>query len=444
MNITDYKQEVLDDMNNCVSPCEDIGISCLSKGMLVDIDFLVENLPGMNYVKNRAVNYIFSNGMATGDEDADRRLKEWLYESRNEMGSTNYLALREAIGNAIVYGECGLRMYKGNLYPYEKGHFGILYEKSDGITKILAYYIKKDGSMVEDDLDKTDWDKFNDYQNVLDWFEERDLILLDTSEFVNLRNDTSKMHGLSPLLQDKQRINLLLSVYRRLNYDIEYDGPGRIILKAKSEFEDAVEQSTSSAILNNSAAAREMRYDKAKKEAKRIARDIKESSSDSVIVMSDGFKDDIEHLPRVTKATEFMDWIASEGVIVAQILGMSSVLVEVGKWSGNVSMEKVIDDAMVNTIVPLRELYAVQASPMISAHLKVPKVYFDKYDMKQAEDENVARTKVSTIIRDLSYALKSIDDIDTDVGKGIQDVINTASELLNKSMYDDNGNLRPL
>lgn len=443
--ITDYKLDVLDDINNCVSPCADIGVKCLS-GKVVNIDWLVDNLPGMNYVKNRALNYIFSNGLTAGSEDEAEKLKHWLYETQNEMGSSNYLVLREAIGLAIVYGECGIRMYDGCLYRYPKGHFGVLYDKSDGITRIIAYYIRKDGEMVDEDLDKTQWEKFADREDIYRWFDEHKLILLDPSEFINLRNDTSYMHGLSPLLQDRQRIKLLLSVYSRLNYDIEYDGPGRIILRAKSTYgvEEGNERSTSSLITNNSGAAVQERYNNAKLEAARIAREIKGASSDSVIVLSDGFKDEIEHLPRVTKATEFIDWIANEGVIVAQILGMSSVLVEVGKWSGNVSMEKVIDDAMVNTIVPLREMYAVQFSPMICHELKVSKVFFDKYDMKQAEDENVARVKISTIIRDLSYALKSVSDLGTGVDKGIQDVINSASEVLNGSMYDDNGNLRTL
>ena len=434
------KIDILDDMNNCVSPCADIARSCLSSGKAVDIDWLVDNLPGMNYVKNRALNYIFSNGLASGNEDETDRLRHWLYETHNEMGSSNYLVLREAIGLAIVYGECGVRMYNGCLYRYPKGHFGVLYEKTDGITKIQAYFVHEKGEMVEEDLDRTDWEKFREVDDILAWFEERKLILLDPSEFTNLRNDTSYMHGLSPLLQDKQRIQLLLSVYKRLNYDIEYDGPGRILLRAKSNYGVAEEneQSTTSVITNNSAAAIQERYNAAKLEAKQIAADIKGSSSDQVIVVSDGFKDDIEHLPRVTRATEFIEWIANEGVIVAQILGMSSVLVEVGKWSGNVSMEKVIDDAMVNTIVPLRELYAVQFSGMISRELKVSKVFFDKYDMKQAEDENVARVKIATIIRDLSYAVKSNDNED------VKKVITSAAEVLERSLYDDNGNIRSL
>lgn len=429
--------DVLDDMNNC-TPCADIPIDCKIGGKQVTIDWLVDNLPGMTYVRNRALSYIFSNGLTTTNVDEKEKLEQWLYESKNMMGSSNYLAIREAIGNAIVFGECGLRMYEGHLYPYEKGHYGILYETDNGVTNIVAYFIKNDGGIVDGDFDKDDWKKFDEYADIEEWFEERKLILLDTSEFVNLRNDTSKMHGLSPLLQDKQRIKLLLAVYNRLNYDIEYDGPGRIILRPKTDFNEGDEVSTTSVITNKSLPAMQERMKKAQTEARNVARAIKDSSSDAVITISEGFSDKIEHLPRVTRATEFFEWISNEGVIVAQILGMSSVLVEVGRWSGNVSMEKVIDDAMVNTIVPLRELYAVQFSQMISTELGIGKVYFDKYTMKQAEDENETRAKVANVIKDLSYAIKA--NPDEEVGK----LITQVAEVLRTSFYDENGNLRSL
>ena len=47
MNNREYLDEVLDDMNNCVSPCVDIPQTCPPRaGKTVDINWLVENLPG--------------------------------------------------------------------------------------------------------------------------------------------------------------------------------------------------------------------------------------------------------------------------------------------------------------------------------------------------------------------------------------------------------------
>lgn len=49
-------------------------------------------------------------------------------------------------------------------------------------------------------------------------------------------------------------------------------------------------------------------------------------------------------------------------------------------------MEKIIDNAMVNDIVPLREAIAVQISHVISSKLGVQKIYFNKYELKQNID----------------------------------------------------------
>lgn len=453
MNNQEYINDVLDDMNNCAMPCADIPQTCPpTGGKVVNINWLVENLPGMNYIKNRALNYIFSNGLTAGGKDDDKKLNHWLYEQKNDIGSSNYLVLREAIGYAIVYGECGLRMYNGNLYKYEKGHFGILYQKVDGVQRIEGYFIQEEGDAIEGDIDRKEWEEWNTLEDILTWFKEHKLILLDPEEFTNLRNETAYLHGLSPLLQDKQRIKLLLSVYERLNYDIEYDGPGRIILHAKSRTENEEEVSATGHFQNNSGPAIRGRLKEAWNEAMQFLRKLKGSSSDQVLVLSDGFEKDITHLPRVTKATEFMTWLEGEGTVMAQILGMSSVLVEVGKWSGNVSMEKVIDDAMVNTIVPLREMYAVQFSQMICRHLNVGKVYFDKYDMKQAEDENVARQKIAGMIRDLALSAKNLQAANPEEGEGkyaeaennISTLLNEVSEVLRKSLYDENNEIRAL
>lgn len=448
--MNEYLNDVLDDLNNCISPCTDIPQTCPPKaGQYINIDRMVENLPGMNYVKNRALNYIFSNGLTAGGKDDNEKLDHWLYEEKNDIGSSNYLVLREAIGYAIVYGECGLRMFNGNLYKYEKGHFGILYERSDGVQRIMGYFVEEEGKEISGDIDQQEWEKWNTLEDILEWFSRNKLILLSTDEFTNLRNETAYLHGLSPLLQDRQRIKLLLSVYERLNYDIEFDGPGRILLPAEDAIDDEEEASTASVILNQSEPVREARLNDALREGRRIGKEIKTSASDAVIVLSNNFGKPI-HLPRVTKAIEFMEWLENEGVVVAQILGMSSVLVEVGKWSGNVSMEKVIDDAMLNTIIPLRELYAVQFSPMICRELQVGKVYFDKYDMKQAEDENVARQKMAAVIRDLALSAKNLQTADeggTNFSEAMQNIshlINETSEVLRNSLYDENNEIRAL
>lgn len=430
----DYTEKVMWDMNNCDSTCEGLGMydSMPAKGVTNKTDWLLEHIPGISYGLERTINYIFSNGLTTGDKASTQRLTTWLFEGKNALGATNYSVLQQAIKYAHVYGEWGLRWYEGNLYDYKQGHFGMLVSKENGIEQIHAYYIRKDGEKVTKDvkLEWTDWDVR---------FDDADMILLDPSEFCVIRNDPTKLHGTPILLSDKERVNLLLSTYQRLNYDIDYDGPGRLFFWEDSGYiknENGVSTTTES--LNNSPRVKEERTKRAREEVEALAKKIKTAGSDSIGVLSKALSKDVLKIPRVTKSTEFFGWIEGEGKIVAQLLGMSAVLLEVGDWSGNVSMGKIIDNAMLNTIIPMREKYAIQFSEFLASKLGVPKVYFDLYDMQQAKDVNEDREKVANTIFRLARANDSFENAN------VEKVIDELAEMLSASLYNDAGNLKEL
>lgn len=431
-----YTEQVLDNMNQCDKTCTGLAVDDIKEVEIKDVDWLVENLPALDYVLSRMLNYIFANGLTTGDGD-NEHLDNWLYNEKNRLGATNYAVLRECIKNAAIYGECGLRMYNGNLYTVKKGYYGLLIAREDGVDEVVAYFIRKDGKKVNETFKTDDWD-FVHISDIESWFDRNGYILMDESAFSNIRNDTSHLHGISPLLKDKQRINLVLSVYERLNYDIKYDGPGRIILHTKDGYvSDELNEVSTTEVLNNSPKMRENRYEEAKEEARRIARDLKDSTSDAVGVLSGAFNKDITHLPRVTKATEFLEWLDVDTVVVAQLLGMSPTLLEVGELHGNVSVEKIIDTAMLNTIIPMRESYAIQFSDLIAKRVGVAKVFFDKYDMAQIQDENEARLKLADIIKSLSYSYKA-----NEKNEELNGLISNLAQILDSSMHDSKGNLR--
>ena len=430
------QQDILQEFLACNSACADLGTFDTHKDDFVTarVEKLVEQLPGIDYILSRELNYIFSNGLTTGSKEADTRLSKWLYETVNLTGQTNFSVLRDVIGNAIIFGECGLRWYEGNIYSVKRGLYGVLTETKAGITEPIVYFIRKDGNVIGKDIKLSEIQYYDDISN---YFDTNGMIMLDSSEFVNVRNDTSEIHGQSPLLKDRQRLKLLLSTYEHLNYDIDYDGPGRIILRPKDGYLSGDAVSTSS-IVDNSEGAQKRRNERAQEEIKRIGREIKNSSSDSAILLSNAFDKDITHLPRVTKAIEFMDWISNEGVILAQILGMSPTLLEVGDLHGNISVSAIIDNAMLNTIVPIREQYATQFSYFLGAKLGFEKVYFDKYDLQQAQDINDMREKAANTLKDLAMADKySPSEI-------IKTAINELTEVIRTSLYDNEGEIQPL
>lgn len=444
--LNDEERRAIDDilasMLECNS-CNDIG--SLPKRRWGDglekVDEYMQVLPGADYVLTQTLNYIFSNGLTTGSINADETLNNFLYQ-KNDRQTLNKDELRNAIGMAITHGASGLRWMRGNIYQYKWGTYRILTLKRNGIQSVLGYLIRKDGDRVPPV--KFDFKEYNEYADFIKDIDDKGLILLDTSEFMVIRNDTSLPYGHSPLLADEARLDLLTAVYERLNYDIRYDGPGRIIIRPKDGLIGGDENNDVSTanVLQGALAGQQKNKEQILAEAARVAKQIKQSSSDSVIVLSNMFDKDIDHLERVTKATEFFTWIKNDTLVLAQDFGMAPSLLELGGVSGNVSMTSIIDTAMVNTIVPLRERYSEQFSSFISQKLGVEKIYFNKYDMKQNEDENTMRTKVVNMMS-LLNAMRLKDENNTIQPKA-QQLFDDLADMLSENIHNENEQLEEL
>lgn len=389
-------QEIIDDMLSCGS-CTDAGKFKVPEPTGIDkIEYLMKVLPGINYIQNMFVDYIFSDGLTTGSIEQDRILNAFLFK-KNERGNTNLDTLRDIIGDAAFYGETGLRWYENDIYQVKCGTYGALVGKRDGIVFPALYFCTNNESSVgEFRMDIPDNMTVEDFYEV---FERQKMIPLDKTEFINIRNKTDDIHGKSPLLSDEFRLNLLAAAYSRLNYDVRYDGPGRLILRPKDGYVSGdINEVDTTTVVKQSMAAGADRLEKAKKEAARVGSEIKNSSSDEVILLSNAFDKEITHLERVTKATEFLPWLENEGEVIAQAIGMSPALLELGKVSGNVSMERIIDNAMENTIVPLREKFADQFSSLFADKLGIEKVYFGEYQPSNAADKETQWIKVVEVM----------------------------------------------
>ena len=122
-------------------------------------------------------------------------------------------------------------------------------------------------------------------------------------------------------------------------------------------------------------------------------------------------------------------------MVLAQDFGMAPSLLELGGVSGNVSMTSIIDTAMVNTIVPLREKYSEQFSSFISGKIGCEKIYFDKYDMKQNEDENTMRTKIVNIMS-LLNAMRLKDEENT-IQPLAQQLFDDFGQMLSNNIHNE-------
>ena len=406
------------------------------------VDYYMEVLPGADYVRTQTLNYIFSSGITTGSINEDVTLDDFLYKT-NEEGVMNLNVLRNVIATAISHGCCGARWYRGNIYQYKPGTYKMLKLRNrDGVSMVAAYIVAEDGGKVPDIAwNEDDEFTFNEYEDIVRYLREQKIILLDTADFLNMRNDTSLDYGYSPLLHDTLRLDLLSATYERLNYDVRYDGPGRIVIRPRSGFmADENNDISTSTLMNESITSASKRLENVKKEAARVGKDLKESSSDSVILLSQAFDREITHLPRVTKATEFFDWLKNDTFIIAQDFGMSPSLLELGGISGNVSMTSIIGNAVNNNIVPLREKYATQISPFLVDKLGVSRVYFDMYALDQADDENVMRTQVANIIS----ILNSIKGDDDKIRPEASQLVIDFAQMLSDNIHNENSQLEEL
>ena len=389
--VTDYS--FLNDM----IACNGCGSAFMPKanGLSDDdlIQLYVNNLPTLPYVVDQLLNFIFSNGLTTGDENLDETvLKPFLF-AHNVKGVTNYSVLREGIREAMIWGKCGLRWLSeedGLICMPHTQYTSVIARDGEylGFDKTVFYIASTDPSLpVQVGPEPIKFDEQEFIQNHHLVSDDGRIFVIRPDEFTNLRNDTTIENGTSRLMKDRQRLYLLEQIYERLNYDIKYDGPGRLIFWTKDGFMSGEVEMGAGEILNQSPEAIDSRKEKAKREVKELLEQIKGSSSDNIIAVSSMFEK-MDHLPRVTKATEFLEYLTmKEGSIIAQCFGIVPELIGLGDVSGNVSMEKIIDNAMTNTIVPMREAFATQLSPMISSKLGIPKIYFDKYELKQFLDK---------------------------------------------------------
>ena len=432
-NIQNWSQAeiILDNLLQCNTDCKSGFTLVDNKTQTEEIEWLIANLPTLPYVMDSYLNFVFSNKLTTGNEELDNSvLNPFLYRT-NAKGVTNYSVIREAVKNMILYGKCGIRWLddESGIVSVESNRYTSLTRQDKefyGFYRTVSYAVSTDEeepiSLGQEPIE-LDRDEFKRTGRIVS--KNKDYIVVLPEDFVNLRTDTSKENGISKLQEDKQRLTLIGNVYQRLNYDIVYDGPGRLIFWLKDNFLNGGDIDVSAnEILDQSSEAKNLRAERAKDEIKKMATEIKGSSSDNVILASSYFEDKFEHIPRVTKATEFLEYLQmKEGSIIAQCIGITPELIGLGDVSGNVSMEKIIDNAMVNVIIPLREAVATQFSPMLSQKLGVPKIYFDKYEARYNVDRSSEAYKYSLSVNQMIQAYATSLEMNGKVPSEMQNAI---------------------
>lgn len=393
---------------------------------LEDIERLALDLPDVDYILDNIVNYMFTNYLTTESFDKDKELRDYLY-GLNFNGQRNYDVLKQVAKGYRKYGYYGLLNTGEGLvgiHPKDILACVIDYPKKPVLRQTLTYLIKNTNTYITPYDRKTGNNRpVNDYsaddiQKILENPEEfkNEVLVVTDKEFACVRIDTSQVFCMSPLLKDRKRVELILNILNRMNYDISRNGIGTIALQAKDTLEEQIEESVEQGtafsggeLLDMGRTAKGERTKKIIEDMNAFAEKLSETEFNDAIVYSGNFQN-LEQLERDTKATDFLDYLSQYvPAIICQMFGVPARLFDLNKTVSNIGTYSIIDNAMKNTIIPMRDhfigqvVHILQSATGLSEHIKFDSYEFasnynynndiyilDVYDRLKGIDENMA------------------------------------------------------
>lgn len=373
---------------------------------LEDIERLALDLPDVDYILDNIVNYMFTNSLTTDNFEKDEKLKNYLY-SLNFNGQRNYDVLKQVAKGYRKYGYYGiLNTGEGlvGVHPKDILACVIDYPKKPVLRQTLTYLIKNTNVFTTPFDQKTGNNRpVNDYsaddiKKILEDPKkyEKEILVVTDKEFSCVRIDTSQVFCVSPLLKDRKRVELILNVLNRMNYDISRNGIGTIALQAKDTLEEQIEESveqgtsfSSGELLDMGRTAKQERNKKIIEDMNAFAEKLSETEFNDAIVYSGNFQN-LEQLERDTKATDFLEYLAQYvPAIICRMFGVPARLFDSDKTVSNIGTHSIIDNAMKNTIIPMRDhfigqiVYILQNAIGLDEYIK-----FDSYEFTNSYNYN--------------------------------------------------------
>lgn len=373
---------------------------------LEDIERLALDLPDVDYILDNIVNYMFTNSLTTDNFEKDEKLKNYLY-SLNFNGQRNYDVLKQVAKGYRKYGYYGiLNTGEGlvGVHPKDILACVIDYPKKPVLRQTLTYLIKNTNVFTTPFDQKTGNNRpVNDYsaddiKKILEDPKkyEKEILVVTDKEFSCVRIDTSQVFCVSPLLKDRKRVELILNVLNRMNYDISRNGIGTIALQAKDTLEEQIEESveqgtsfSSGELLDMGRTAKQERNKKIIEDMNAFAEKLSETEFNDAIVYSGNFQN-LEQLERDTKATDFLEYLAQYvPAIICRMFGVPARLFDSDKTVSNIGTHSIIDNAMKNTIIPMRDHFIGQIVHILQNAIGLEEyIKFDSYEFTNSYNYN--------------------------------------------------------
>lgn len=390
---------------------------------LEDIERLALDLPDVDYILDNIVNYMFTNYLTTEDFEKDSVLRDYLYD-HNFNGQRNYDVLKQVAKGYRKYGYYGiLNTGEGlvGIHPKDILACVIDYPRMPVLRQTLTYLIKNNNIYTTPYEQKTgnprvagDYSE-DDIKKILENPEEykHEVMVVTDDVFTCVRLDTSQVFCTSPLLKDRKRVELILNILNRMNYDISRNGIGTIALQAKDTLEEQIEESVEQGtafsggeLLDMGRTAKAERTQKIVEDMNAFADKLSQTEFNDAIVYSGNFQN-LEQLERDTKATDFLDYLSQYvPAIICQMFGVPARLFDLNKTVSNIGTYSIIDNAMKNTIIPMRDhflgqiVHLLKKATGLSEHIK-----FDSYEFTNNYNYNN-----DLYILDVYDRLKGVDE----------------------------------
>lgn len=386
------------------------------------IEYLVNNLPAVNFVVTFYTQLIIGGGMVAKDATNQLKLENWL-KQKNALGQTNKDIIADSVKNSLMYGYSGIRLSLGDFYMVAPNNFRVWklpycvqnpktgrLEPIPGIRSVALYEVNNNkdfkveknkervfsvnganytlAEVVREHLFKKAYDG-SYYLPDNERGATVSTVYLDPENFCHLRNSDDGDYGRSPLSYDRLRTHLLVDLLKNFRDEILNDGSDYIMyLKARNEAGAALTSMfTREAVNDSTTGAMDKKMVKTADEkqmqaARELARKMKKSQKTRMTVARHDQIDDIIKLEGTVRLPDYIGIYNDAKDVVADIYGIHSLLVG-GKSSGwNTGMSSMLEFTMDKTVKPFQQRYSSQLSEYIAraAGLKGD-VAFKEYDL---------------------------------------------------------------
>ena len=392
--------QLMYEMFTCKPDCESIS-NLLKNKPTYTVEFLVDNLPAVQFVCQFYLELIVHGGIIAKDSYNQGKLDKWMLDY-NPLGQTNGNVIRQALLSSIMYGYSGLRKVYNDLLYIAPNHFKIWKlpytnakgEIIPGIKKPLFYEIKNnhdltvEGKEGENNVFTINGKSYTlaevvknqllveaadgSYYRKGDDPAQTDDVFVTKDNFCHLRHSDEGTYGRSPLVTDRLRTTLIIDYLKNVIDEVNNDGNDYIMyLKQRgtvgSSLTSTISNNRTETVIKSSADVKKTKTVKEKQlgAARDLAKKLKRTAKTRIGIVSKDWVDEIAKLEGTVRLNEYIGILNDAKGVVADIYGIPALLAGSSGGGWSTGMSALIPFTLERTIKPFQQRYAEQLGSIV-------------------------------------------------------------------------------